>query len=86
MISGWAPILGRQNLIVFGPFQFPMVELVSQIRLNDLKPGRQVEITRREQTVMTNVQDLALRGPIPCNPDIRQDRIAHRLERLRDQR
>lgn len=75
-----------------GPSQLPMVEAGVDRWLHDLKVGREIEITRGEEAVVANVQDLApavvagISLLIGSALDAWQDRIAHALERLRDQR
>src|SRR3982750_892384 len=81
---------GRVEDVVLAPYQAAKLESLLQPRLDDSEKRRDVEIARHVQTVMANMQDFRARL---CRAwcfgldqlDFRQDRIANRAERLREQ-
>jgi hypothetical protein len=67
----------------------PEIEALLERRLDDREIGRDVEVTRNEEAVVTDAEDfvvarIAVAGGAPL--DVRQDRITHRLKELRDER
>jgi hypothetical protein len=66
-----------------------MIESVGEVRFDDLKIRREVEIARREERVMADVKDLGARVARALLPldlaHVGQDRVAHRLEGARDE-
>ena len=81
-------LCGGGELALLAPRQAPVVEPCLQRRFDDLEVGREVEVSRREQTVVADVEDISLErrvsGQILLDP--RQDWVLHGLESLGDQR
>ncbi len=68
------------------PGELSVVEPVADRWLDDLEIGRQIEIARREQRMVPDVEHLAPRRVSRVGAPFGQDRIAHLLERLGNQR
>ena len=76
---------------VFIPIEPRVIEASLECGFHDLEVGRQVEVPGREQTMMADFKKFAQGAGLQrvaasfLLPDIRQDWVAHGLERLSDQ-
>jgi hypothetical protein len=75
-----------ERLLLVGPMQRRVVESVDDGGFDDLEIGRDVEIARHVERGVADMQDFAARFPAGSARDLGQNWIAHRVERLRDQR
>src|ERR1700760_5140810 len=75
-----------ERLLLVGPVQGRVVEAVHDGGFDDFEIGRDVEIARHVERGIADMQDFAARLAAGGAGDFRQDRVAHRVERLRDQR
>ncbi|ODM82993.1 hypothetical protein A6452_18650 [Bradyrhizobium elkanii] len=75
-----------ERLLLVGPVQGRVVETVHDGGFDDFEIGRDVEVARHVERGIADMQDLAARLAAGGARDLGQDRIAHGVERLRDQR
>ena len=75
-----------ERLLLVGPVQRGVVEPVHDRGFDDFEIGRDVEIARHVERGIADMQDFAPGLARGRAGNFRQDRIAHRVERLRDQR
>jgi putative transposase len=68
-----------------GPAHLAIVEALFDRRLHELEVGRDVEVARGVERRMADLENLLARGLAVHPGDLRQDRISHGLEGLRDQ-
>src|ERR1019366_1659471 len=75
-----------ERLLLVGPVQGGVVESLHDGGFDDFEIGRDVEIARHVERRIADVQDFAPRLLAAGARDLGQDRGAHGVERLRDQR
>ncbi|GCC46334.1 hypothetical protein chiPu_0030571, partial [Chiloscyllium punctatum] len=75
-----------ERLLLVGPVQGRVVETVHDGGFDDFEIRRDVEVARHVERGIADMQDLAARLAAGGAGDLGQDRIAHGVEGLRDQR